>query len=359
MLYKENWDKVVERYDAWWKGEIVDRVLMQVYVLRPDEDNRFGWDWLSSFNNRENPERTRLAFEDYCRTTYFGAEAFPNLWINLGPGIPAAFFGCTPESDGETIWFNSPEKKPDWDQLTNIKLDKNNYWYKKLIELTDLACAWGEGKYHAGLTDLNSVHDILCHLYGTQDLLYALIDNPDAVKTTLGRLNDIWLECFDITADMIVSRYGATANWMNVWSRGRWIDVQCDFSAMIGPEMFEEFVMPYLEKQCAHADHTIFHLDGPDQIKHLDMLLDLPDLDGIQWVPGAGAAEQGDPQWYELYHRVLDKGKILLVQGLDARLVEPLLRELPANGLLLETKCETVEEAESLIKKAAELTHGR
>jgi hypothetical protein len=30
------------------------------------------------------------------------------------------------------------------------------------------------------------------------------------------------------------------------------------------------------------VERTIYHLDGPDAIRHLDALLELPALDGIQ-----------------------------------------------------------------------------
>ena len=59
---------------------------------------------------------------------------------------------------------------------------------------------------------------------------------------------------------------------------------------MISPAMFERFVMPDLVACCDHLDHGFYHLDGKGEIPHLDLLLSIPRLRGIQWIPGDGAA---------------------------------------------------------------------
>jgi 5-methyltetrahydrofolate--homocysteine methyltransferase len=64
-----------------------------------------------------------------------------------------------------------------------------------------------------------------------------------------------------------------------------------DFSYLIGPAMFDEFVKPGLADSCRRLPHSFYHLDGPGQLAHLDSLLAIAELDGIQWVPGAGQPE--------------------------------------------------------------------
>ena len=58
--------------------------------------------------------------------------------------------------------------------------------------------------------------------------------------------------------------------------------LQSDFAFMISPPIFERFVLPDLEITCNH-------LDGENQILHLDMLLAIENLSSIQWIPGNGA----------------------------------------------------------------------
>ena len=67
--------------------------------------------------------------------------------------------------------------------------------------------------------------------------------------------------------------------------------------------------MPHLQEECRNLDWSIYHWDGPGQIPHLDLLLDIPELTGIQWVPGAGKPGTGSPKWFDLYRRIQARGK--------------------------------------------------
>ena len=89
-------------------------------------------------------------------------------------------------------------------------------------------------------------------------------------------------------------------------------------------------------------------LDGPDAIRHLDSLLSLPKLSGIQWIPGAGSPPMSE--WIPLLKRIQKAGKLqhLICQKGEVR---KLLRELEPEGILLDTICESVKEADQLISE--------
>jgi hypothetical protein len=80
---------------------------------------------------------------------------------------------------------------------------------------------------------------------------------------------------------------------------------------MISPKMFEHLVLPDLIKCCDELDHAFYHLDGKGQIRHLDMLLSVERLRGIQWVPGDGAPPP--EAWLPLLKRIRDAGKLCQV----------------------------------------------
>jgi 5-methyltetrahydrofolate--homocysteine methyltransferase len=93
--------------------------------------------------------------------------------------------------------------------------------------------------------------------------------------------------------------------------------------------MFERFVLPDLAACCEALDHGFYHLDGKGQIVHLDMLLSLERLRGIQWVPGDGAPPP--EEWLWLLKRIRDGGKLcqLSVTPEGARTI---VRELGGRG---------------------------
>ncbi len=48
--------------------------------------------------------------------------------------------------------------------------------------------------------------------------------------------------------------------------------------------MFEEVFLPGIIEECSFYERTIYHLAGPGALKHLDSLLEIKELDAIQWV---------------------------------------------------------------------------
>jgi 5-methyltetrahydrofolate--homocysteine methyltransferase len=78
---------------------------------------------------------------------------------------------------------------------------------------------------------------------------------------------------------------------------------------MIGPDMFDEFVKPELQASCDKLENAFYHLDGPGELPHLDSLLEIQSLKGVQWIPGAGAAD--NTQWADVYRKISDAGKKL------------------------------------------------
>ena len=51
--------------------------------------------------------------------------------------------------------------------------------------------------------------------------------------------------------------------------------------------MFDES-KPELAASCRRLKNAFYHLDGLGQLPHLKSLLSIPELKGIQWVPGDG-----------------------------------------------------------------------
>jgi hypothetical protein len=134
---------------------------------------------------------------------------------------------------------------------------------------------------------------------------------------------------------------------MGIWSELPATDLQSDFSCMISPQMFREHFLPFIEEQTRMVCRTVYHLDGPGAIKHMDALLELPHLDGIQWVPGAGAAPMSE--WVPLLRRIQEGGKLVHAScGLEE--VETLVRELEPEGLFISTSAPSPEEADDLLR---------
>jgi hypothetical protein len=208
----------------------------------------------------------------------------------------------------------------------------------------------GEGDYLTGMPSFASNLDVLAELRGTQNLLYDLLGEPDWVKEKLGEINESFFVAFDDYYEHIRLSDGSSAyTYFSLWGPGKVSQVQCDFAAMISPDMFREFVVPPLQRQCAWLDHSLFHLDGTSCICHLEHLLAIPELDAVQWTPGAGQPGAGNAQWYSLYERILNAGKSVQILGASVEEANRILDTFGAKGVYLSVHVTSETEADDLI----------
>ena len=112
--------------------------------------------------------------------------------------------------------------------------------------------------------------------------------------------------------------------------------------------MFCEFVVPGLLDTCAWLDHSLFHVDGPGMLRHLDALLEIKDLDAIEFTPGPGVPRGGDAEWWPYYQRILEAGKSVQAVWMSPGDVLPLLDAIGREGVYLMVECESAGEIEEL-----------
>lgn len=357
MLYKEDWEKSKERLAALWENEIVDRCCVAVTAPKdgstyreeepPDnEDDLFRYymdkEWLL--------ERYTKKFEN----TYFGGEAFPCIWPNFGTAGHAKYFkGSKFHCAKDTIWYEPIINDWEKDRLEYDPKGEVLSLEKKILKhLADK----GKGKFFVAMPDNCGVIDALAHLRGTDNLLFDLLDEPGMVKASTAVIQEALIKSSGELLDIIKENNdnGSTHGWMYTWSGGRHMQLQVDFSVMISPEMFEEFALPEMEETAAWLDNSVYHLDGQEEIRHLDMILSVKKLNMIQWTPVAGQPKTSG--FIPVLQRIQKAGKgLVLIPGKDE--IEKLMSELSPKGLILVIKdAESESEAKEIIKTVNDLT---
>lgn len=327
----ENWARIERDTMAWWAGEL-DRPLVWLAVTDPIP-MPWPYGYMSNYPLTMPADDVVDQYEHVLAATHFYADSFPWLWVNFGPGIMAGFLGADVNSvtnPSETVWFTSPQKTKIQD--FQPKPDEENIWWKRVKELTSALVDRFGGQLAVSHTDLGGNLDVVASFLDTNNLLIDVIENPEKVDRLVKQITDLWLWYYDQLDAIIRPACRGTSCWTPIWSTGKTYMLQSDFSYMISPAMFERFVLPDISNCCDHLDHGFYHLDGKGEIPHLDMLLSLPRLRGIQWIPGDG--QPPPDKWLGLLKKIRDSGKLcqIFVTPEGARTI---VKNLGGRGFLL------------------------
>ncbi len=344
----ENYDKIEQRWREFWNKENHDRPIISVYAknstdkvisLKRPENNKDAW--LDIDYQIKN-------FRNYIKNTGFLGEAFPVFNPNLGPDFLGSLCGCEIEFGTDTSW--SVPCIDDYEDFPPIKFDEKNPWWKKMCEITKAALEDSKGDYLVGITDLHAGADGLVSLRGPENAAFDIYDEPEQFKLRVNEIFPVFKEAALRLNDMISPYQKGCTNWMGILNPDNfWYVASCDFSCMISPENFEEFIIPELLKEIEFLPASFYHLDGPGALRHLDRLLQIEKLGGIQWVYGAG--QPSAKHWIPTLQKIQNAGKCVEV-ACELDDIVPVCENLKPEGVHLICYTDDTETGKAVIKDA-------
>ncbi len=317
MLYRKDADAVRDRLSRWWKDENIGRPAMVLVAKRekPLEDipvmpKPEGW---TTDSLADNLEYRLNILARTCNNSYYLGDAIPAAIPKIGTNALAQYLGCQAYAKSCTVWCEPYLE--DYDGA-EFNFNPDNYYWRFTRELIGKGLPLIKGKFMLQFPDLVEGLDILSAMRGPEQLNMDLLENPEAVKSAVEKITESYFIYYDKIYEMIKDESGGSYFWS--WAPGRIAKLQCDFSIMISPAMFDEFMQPVLEKMTRRVDFCIYHLDGA--VQHLDTLLKIDGIDMIQWEPGSLTERPMCPKWFPIYRKIIDGGKKVYLstfKGLD------------------------------------------
>ena len=352
LLYKPDADDALRRLEAFWHNDMLDRPPVLVTCPLPGMTVPRGPGQLAAFDG--DFAGAVAQFEEMAAAVYWGAESFPSMGPCVGPDQFAAFFGgeivISPDSK-DTSWVE--RFVDDWSDVLPLRLDPENRYWKHILAYMDYAGKAAAGKFLIATLDTHSNMDALGAMRGYERLCLDMVDRPEVIDDACVQVREFYVPVYDAVWQAAgMDRVGWTTSWLGAVGPGKGTCVQCDFGALMSPRMFDRWVRPCLEAETAFLDHAIYHWDGPDALPHLPSLLSLPDLHGIQWVPGAGLEKEGRQMytWVDLLQQIQAAGKSVYAYG-PAEALQTLHKQLEPNLVMYSAwGLQTPREAEGFCK---------
>ena len=345
LAHKPDFSEAVRHWEAFWAGEIIDRPCLHVTAPKADCQPAAHPGYMAgrTGNYREVAEQ----FDACAETVYFGAEAIPFLDPSFGPDMFAGFVGAElkyNENETRTSW--AVPFVEDWESILPLTLKENEGYWPAMLEMVQTFRQVARDRFLVGMLDLHSNMDCLAAIRGPERLCMDLLDCPEKVQQAMLDVRALYAKVYDGIYRAAEMHEQGTIGWAPFYCPQRFAITQCDFVCMIGSEHARKYVIPALREEAEFLDHTVYHYDGPNALVHLEDILAIKEIDGIQWVPGH--AYQPFIGWMDLLKQMQKAGKSLQINCSPDQI--PIYqKELRPEKVFYITSTPTQKEAEQLI----------
>ena len=345
--WKQNLEETKKHYIDWWnhKGIVLNMWEHFQEGVKPHADIPAPKPYRDLNQRWFDPEWRAEYLDWYVAHSSLMADMLPVANTQLGPGSLAAILGGVFEGGEDTIWIH-----PDPNYTDDIKFNPNHPNYLLHKDLLRTCKKKAQGHYYVGMPDLMEGMDVLAAIKGTDKVLLDTVMQPEVLEHQMQQINDIYFKVFDELYDIIREGDEMAFCYFSSWAPGKMSKLQSDISTMISVDDYRRFVQPFIREQCQKIDYTLYHLDGVGAMHHLDALLEIKELNAIQWTPGVGEPQGGSPKWYDLYKKILAGGKSIMACWVTLDELRPLLDNIGGDGVHLEMDFHNEREVEQAMR---------
>lgn len=342
----------IARYRAFWQREPVERPLVG-FTLRgwfPLEEYSATRAWQSAHYltpDMVHPEEflqdeERLLREgeimedDIIRGDSPAAAVIPWLAATIGSPLrilPGSLLG--------------EERTLPWEALEDIRLDRENPWFRKYLAFADALVQFAQGRFPVSHGALLGPSDLMAQLRGHTQSILDLWEAPDRSSRLLWQLAAIFQEITEAIWERLPRFHGGYFDGMyQLWAPGPILRLQEDASGVYSPRLYRQFLQPIDRHLAGQFANSFIHLHSTSMFL-LDAFLEVEELGCFEINNDAS----GPPleQMIPYFRMVQSAGRSLLIRGSfapdDLRL---LLDHLDARGLYLLILVRNLDEVATL-----------
>ena len=343
----------IERYQAFWNREDVDRPLVGFSFV--------GWYPLEYFSACRSwkvdqyitPEMLKPDewLDDYEELLREGEAAADDMLRGACP-IQVAFPCFIPAILGSKIRVLpdnvlGEERRLSWEEALDKRLDPRSPWFEKYLEFAEALVDRAQGRYpishgaELGPTDLHAL------LRGHCESILDLVDEPEKSAELLMSLGHVFVDFFQTTWRHLPLYHGGYFDAQyQLWAPGPIIRMQEDATAVFSPDLYCKLVQPVDRMIARQFACNFIHLHSTS-MPILDDFLAIEELRCFEInlepfnIPVEGMIEH--------FQKVQNADRPLLIRGSltpdEARL---LMDSLDPRGLYLHIMPQSKEDVESL-----------
>jgi len=223
--------------------------------------------------------------------------------------------------------------------------DMNNEWVQLAGDLIRAGAERSHGRYPLGTTRMRGISDMLAALYGGEEFVFKMLDDPEEVREVCQRLSDIYIAFSRFQLEHIPEFHGGIGSfYYSNWAPKGTVWHQEDHAAMLSPAFYQEFIQEWNEAIVNSFSNNIMHMHSTGFIP-LDAYL------GMNFTAMELHIDVAGPSAEELFdrHRKILATKPLLIWGdIPEEDLDWIFSKLPSAGLAINTVVNSPERAHEL-----------
>lgn len=240
--------------------------------------------------------------------------------------------------------FTRADSIPDFDEASP--------WVRKTKDFITAMAKRSGGRWPIGTTRMRGISDLLSALYGGENFIYAIMENPDEVMRVCEKLTDFWIKFGKMQLEAIPPFHGGVGSYFyNMWAPEGTVWLQEDAVALLSPRLYDEFIKLFDERIVKAFSHCIIHQHSTGFVptkEYIDMGMTALELH----------VDEAGPKVEELldrYRRILNEKPLLIWGKISKEEFRKILTELPCSGLAVNIMIPVPEEAGGYIEVANSL----
>lgn len=333
--------KVRELHEAWWRRENTVPLVENYYPLA------LPCGGLDIDVPVTEIAARKLRNAEVAHNSPAGQDSLVVAVVDFGTALYPAVAGAGIKSDGVTSWsIHTAEFAAD------VRIDRFDPLHPLYVEyqrrLEEVLAHWSWDAYLPAVCEYAGPFDILAGILGAENLALELYEAPEDVLAAAVAAEEFMCGVIEHEKALFASAglTGGMATRFGTWQPG-WSALYIeDFSALIGPDLYREFILQFDARMIRHFDSVLFHTHSAG-FRNIPAMLELPDNAAFEF--------GNDPNGPDTNRRIatgraiLEAGRPLIFGSwnvpLAAAEIEAIVRQLPPQGLNLRFQCASAQEA--------------
>lgn len=232
--------------------------------------------------------------------------------------------------------------------ISSINMTNENPWIKKIKDFLKFLRVESNGSFPIGITRMRGISDLLAAIYGGENFLYRMLEEPDEVLEVCEVLTKFWIIFAHIQLNNIPEFHGGIGSfYYNLWVPKGTVWLQEDAVALLSPQLFNTFIKPFDDKIVKAFDGCIIHQHPGGYMPSKDYMgMGVTALE-IHVDDGGLRAKN----LYSMHMEVLNRKPLLIWGKLTEGDLDHIFNNLPDKGVAVQAVVDNRTEAERIFRK--------